>query len=79
MIKLLIEAFFVGIVVVIFGTLSSKIFSLYFKVELPPVCKDWNKNYVMEITLLFTGILAHLVLEILGINKLYCKNSYACS
>lgn len=79
MIKLVIEAIIVGISIVIFGTISSFIFSRFFKVDLPPVCKEWNKNYVMEITLLFTGIIAHLSFELLGINKWYCKNSFACS
>ena len=79
MIKLIIEAIVVGISVVLFGTLSSKIFSGFFKVDLPPVCKEWNKNFVMEITLFFTGVFAHLAFELMGINKWYCKNGCACS
>lgn len=79
MIKLIIEALFVGISIVISGTISSFIFSRFFKVELPPVCKEWNKNYVMEITLFFTGVFLHLIFELIGLNKWYCKNSFACS
>ena len=32
----------------------------------------------MEITLFFTGVFVHLSFELLGINRWYCKNSYAC-
>ena len=77
--KLIIEAIVVGISIVISGTISSFIFSRFFKVELPPVCKEWNKNYVMEITLFFTGVFIHLIFELIGLNKWYCKNSFACS
>lgn len=76
--KLFLESFFVGIFIVIFGSLISFIVGLFFKTELPPVCKDWNKNYVMEIALFLTGFVAHLFFEIIGINKWYCKNGNAC-
>lgn len=78
MIKLITESIIVGISIVLFGTITSKLFSEYFKVDLPPVCKEWNKNFVMEITLFFTGVFVHLSFELLGINRWYCKNSYAC-
>lgn len=76
--QLIIEAIVVGISIMGFGTIASWMFSRYFKVELPPVCKNWNKNYVMEITLFVTGVLAHLVFEFTGINKWYCKKGFAC-
>ena len=49
-----------------------------FKVDLPPVCKDWNKNYIMEISLFLTGFLTHLAFEFMGANKWYCKYGNAC-
>ena len=76
--QLIIEAIVVGISIAVFGTVSSYIFGKYFKVKLPPVCKKWNENYAMEVTLFFTGVLAHLFFEFIGINKWYCKNSFAC-
>lgn len=77
--KLLIEAVVVGLSVVIFGTLASFLVGSSFRVELPPVCDDWNKNYAMEISLFLTGVLAHLFFEVTGVNKWYCKNGNACS
>ena len=77
-VALLIEAFFVGLVIVVVGTLVSGIFAFSMKSDLPPVCKDWNKNYIMELSLFFTGFLSHLILEVAGLNKWYCKNGVAC-
>ena len=74
----LIEAVVVGIVVVIMGTIVSYLLGNFFKVDLPPVCDDWNKNYVMEISLFLTGVVSHLFFEFLGINKWYCKKGFAC-
>lgn len=78
MIQLLIEALVVGFIVVFIGTFVSKFTSKYFKVELPKECKDWNKKYIMEISLFTTGFLTHLICEFTNINKWYCNNSYAC-
>ena len=69
------EAFFVGIITVIVGTLIS----LMFKSKVPSQCKDWNKNYVMEWSLFLTGFAIHIICEYMGINKWYCKNGCACS
>ena len=77
--KLFIEALVVGVSVVAFGTLITWIIGNSLKVDLPPVCKDWNKNYVMEISLFLTGFFAHLFFEFTGINKWYCKNGNACA
>ena len=79
MYKLLKEAIIVGFVLIIIGTIVSFIVGKVFSTDLPPVCKDWNKNYVMEICLFFTGFTAHLAFEYTGINKWYCNNGYACN
>ena len=77
--KLLIEALVVGISTIIMGTIISYLLGNTFKVDLPPVCKDWNKNYIMEISLFLTGFLSHILFEFIGANKWYCKNGNACS
>ena len=69
------EAIAVGILTVIVGTFISKLFSR----KVPSTCKDWNKNYVMELSLFLTGLLIHLICEYTGINKWYCRNGSACS
>lgn len=75
---LLIEASVVGIVLVIVGTGTSFVVGTFTKTDLPPACKDWNKNYAMEFSLFFTGFVSHLLFEVTGINKYYCKNGVAC-
>jgi hypothetical protein len=76
--KLIVEALSVGVIVVMVGTIVSFVIGKSLKVDLPPVCKDWNKNYVMEVSLFFTGVATHLLCEGLGINKWYCKKGVAC-
>ena len=76
--NLFVEGFFVGLSIVIIGTLVSGIFALTMKSDLPPVCKDWNKNYAMELSLFFTGFVTHIFFEIVGLNKWYCRNGIAC-
>lgn len=76
--KLFIEAIMVGIIIMITGTGVTYLMGNSFSVELPPVCDDWNKNYVMEISLFLTGFLGHLLLEYFKVNKWYCINGTAC-
>ena len=78
MMKLLIEAVVVGVMTVVFGTLVGYIVGKMFSMDLPQVCKKWNKNHVMEISLFFTGVLIHLACEFTGLNKWYCKKGNAC-
>ena len=77
--ELLLEAFIVGLLVVIVGTIISFFISKLVKSTMPPMCKDWNKNFVMEICLFITGFLTHILFEFIGANKWYCKNGVACS
>jgi len=77
--QLLLEAIIVGISTVIVGSLIGFIVSLFIKNDLPELCKDWNKFYVMEISLFLTGFTLHLLFEVLGLNKYYCKEVYSKS
>ena len=76
--QLLLEAVVVGIITVIVGNIVGFIIGKSLSVDLPTVCKDWNKYYTMEISLFLTGFLIHLICEFSGINKWYCKNGFAC-
>ena len=70
--KLLTESFLTGLMLVIMGTIVSFI--------VDKVCRGcWNEKYVMEISLFFTGFIAHLSFEYIGLNKWYCKNGHACN
>lgn len=77
--KLIIEAVVVGVIMVIMGTLVSNIIVLLGGSGSSSSSKDWNKNHIMEIALFFTGVSVHLLCEVLGINKWYCKNGNACT
>lgn len=65
------EATFVGILTALIGYVASALVKPYFKVDLPQICKSWNKNHLMEISLFVTGFLLHLFLEFTGLNKTY--------
>ena len=77
--KLLIEAVIVGIATVIVGTIVGFVIGRMFSTNLPKICKEWNKNHIMEICLFFTGFFIHLICEFTGVNKWYCKHGVAAS
>lgn len=76
MLRLLVEAFVVGLLTVAVGSLVGWGVGKMVSSDLPEVCKDWNKFYIMEITLFLTGFILHILFEIFGLNKYYCKNIF---
>ncbi len=76
--KLIFEAIIFGIIILVLGTIVSFILSKFTITDLPPVCKDWNKNHIMEISLFLTGFIGYLVCYLIGLNSWYCKNGNAC-
>jgi len=77
--RLLMESVVVGLLVLAVGTVVSFGVGALFSVDLPAVCRKWNKNHIMELCLFLTGFVAHLLCEVTGVNKWYCKNGNACS
>ena len=71
--NLLVEAFLVGIIVLIIGSVVGYGLSKITKTQIPEICKDWNKNHIMEYSLFLTGVVTHLSCELIGLNKYYCK------
>ncbi len=67
------EACFMGLMLVLFGYLSSIIVKPFLHVSLPDVCKGWNRYYVMEISLFTAGFMLHIFLEWIGANKRYAE------
>ena len=63
MVRLIKQSIVFGLLFIIFGHISSKIVKPYFKVDLPEVCKSWNKKYLMEASLFTTGFLAFFVIQ----------------
>ena len=78
--KLIIEAFAVGIILLIvsipvMGALHTMYPEDYAGCEHLPV-KSKNKYYVSTVII---GMFVHLLCEFSGLNKWYCKNGNACN
>jgi hypothetical protein len=69
--RVLKEATFVGLLTALIGYVASALVKPYFEIDLPEICKSWNKKYLMEASLFVTGFLLHLFLEFTGLNKSY--------
>ena len=77
--KLLVEAFVVGLSLVVIGNaVGYGVSKFWYSVELPEICKEWNEFYEMELSLFLTGFLGHLLFEVTGVNRWYCKHGHAC-
>lgn len=72
--NLLVESIIVGFVIVIMCIIITLPIRHFLKVDLPPVCSEWNKNHIMEISLFLTGFFTHILFEYIGANKQYCEN-----
>ena len=70
--QLAVEAVVVGITVVIFWLVANFIAGA---LNLPVT----SNITIGSVAVLFsTGVIAHLFFEVTGLNKWYCKNSFAC-
>ena len=81
--QLLYESISVGLLTVLIGNVTAcvmdfLILSPRLKLKLPIVSRS-DKFYQMGILLFLTGVFAHLICELIGINKWYCKKGYACN
>ena len=60
------EAFFVGILTIIIGIIIKFFMNMIFK----------ENNFIL--LLFIIGFIIHIICQISGINKLYCKHGAAC-
>ena len=75
--QVLMQAVVVGISTVIMGSIVGFVISQLVPSTGTKDSKDWNKYYVMEIALFFTGFFLHIAYEVLGLNAWYCKDVFA--
>jgi hypothetical protein len=79
--ELIIESVVIGIITSILGSVMIKILSKVNSVEshdyLNNFVGKYKKTYIIEISMFFTGILIHLLLEYVGLNKWYCEKKCA--
>ena len=54
--KTFYQAVLLGIITVLIGLILSEIFG-FMKPELPLECEIWDKYYVMEVVMFFTGVI----------------------
>jgi energy-converting hydrogenase Eha subunit A len=64
---LLKRSIFMGLLTVVAGYLASMIVKPILKVDLPEVCKQWNKKYLMEVSLFFTGFILYFGIKYLNV------------
>lgn len=77
MLKLVVEAFVVGVSVVVMGLLVHLLFGYHAK---HANSEKMNQEMIdLVITLFFTGVFLHLLFEVTGVNSWYCKNGNACN
>jgi hypothetical protein len=73
---LLTEAFLVGVLIIPLGFLVLGLsFFLQNNVKL---YRDMGPNFIMITGFFALGFITHIVCELSGINKWYCKNGNAC-
>jgi hypothetical protein len=76
--SLAVEAVSVGIILVLMGVATKETMKLLVDLKPPGYpsaqCSNWNKYYAMEISLFVTGVLSHLMIEMLGLNHWYLRN-----
>lgn len=79
--KIIFESFIIGIITSILGGLIIKILSKVNSIErndsIYSFVKKYKKTYILEISLFLTGIIIHLLLEYIGLNKWYCEKKCA--
>ena len=79
--KLIFESVVIGLITSILGSIILKIIVRFNTFEnndsLEDFLKKYKNTYIIYIALFFTGILIHLLLEYIGLNKWYCEKKCA--
>lgn len=80
--ELIINSLIIGLITSVLGSVILRlVITGYNKLEnnesLEFILQKYKKNYIIEISLFFTGVLIHLMLEYFGFNQWYCNKQCA--
>ena len=80
--EIIINSFIVGLITSILGSVIFRIILTKFtkadnNESINYMVKKYSNNYILEISLFFTGVLIHLLFEYFGFNKWYCEKKCA--
>ena len=79
--ELIFESIIIGIITSILGSVMIKVLSRLNSIEsndyIESFVDKYKKTYIIEISMFFTGVLIHLLLEYIGLNKWYCEKKCA--
>ena len=73
------EAIVVGLAMVVVGALVSFVVRTSGLSRVPAGCQGWNDNHVMEISLFVTGMMTHMMFELVGANRFYTEYTAAAA
>lgn len=75
MIEIIIEAIIVGLLVMIIGIIVSY-GTMY--MQDPVLTKDFKHWWSIAFSFAISGMLVHIICEVSGVNRWYCKHGSAC-
>lgn len=81
--QIVLESVVIGIITALIGSIVVRIIISFNRIErnqsidLEKTVDKLGQNYLLEISLFFTGILIHLILEYIGLNQWYCQKKCA--
>ena len=61
-------SFLAGVAAILLGYIAGFIVRPFLSVDLPDVCRGWNRKFVMEATLFIVGWLLYLVMRYIAMN-----------
>jgi hypothetical protein len=62
-VRLVVEGLILGLLLILIVYATKFIVRPFLKVDLPEVCKGWNKKWIMEVSLLLASVILWIVIK----------------